>query len=506
MPADGEEEITVYKKTTRRNAVLGMTFGALGAWIPGAHAADSLLVDAKDKVGEGVADLGADIKARKARDLAIDAYVYAYPLVTMELTRRDFTNVAAPEAAKAPMGQFIKLRNYPAVDNHAVTAPNADTLYTMIWLDVSKEPWIVSTPDMKGRYFLLPMLDGWTNVFDVPGKRTTGTGAQKFAITGPGWKGTLPAGVKQYKAPTGMVWMLGRIYCTGTPEDYAEVHALQDQMSAVPLSSYGKSFTPPAGSVDPAWESKASVRDQVEAMDAASFFALFAQLLKTNPPAAIDAPMVAKLAKLGIVPGKDFDTSKLDASVQKGLSEAPKPAQAKIMGWMKKGLLAGDLKLKEGWTFTTKTGLYGTNYIQRALITAIGLGANRPEDAVYPTSTGPDILQKYDGSKKYVMRFKKGELPPVNGFWSLTMYDTAYFFVPNALNRYTVSQRNKLKTNADGSVDLYIQNESPGPDKEDNWLPAPKDGFILMMRLYWPKKTPPSLLDGSWSIPRVKAV
>jgi hypothetical protein len=176
------------------------------------------------------------------------------------------------------------------------------------------------------------------------------------------------------------------------------------------------------------------------------------------------------------------------------------------MGWMKKGLLAGDLKLKEGWTFTTKTGLYGTNYIQRALVTAIGLGANRPEDAVYPTSTGPDILQKYDGSKKYVMHFKKGELPPVNGFWSLTMYDTAYFFVPNSLNRYTLSQRNKLKPNADGSIDLYIQNESPGPDKEDNWLPAPKDGFVLMMRLYWPKTKPPSLLDGSWSVPRVKAV
>ncbi|MEJ8848553.1 DUF1254 domain-containing protein [Variovorax rhizosphaerae] len=490
---------------TRRGLCLAMTLGALGT-SGFARAADSLMLNLKDEVEDSVDSLKGDLKARQARDLAIEAYIYAYPLVTMELTRRSLTNVAAPEAAKAPMGQFLKLRGYPAVDNHAVTAPNADTLYTILWLDVAKEPWVVSTPDMKGRFFLLPMLDGWTDVFEVPAKRTTGTGPQKFAITGPGWKGTLPAGVKQYKSPTGMVWMLGRIYCTGTPEDYAEVHALQDQMSAVPLSSYGKSYTPPPATVDPSIDSKTAVRDQVEAMDAASYFTLFAQLLKTNPPAAADAPMVAKLAKIGIVPGKDFDASRLDASVSKGLAEAPKPAQAKIMGWMKKGILSGDLKLKNGWTYTTKTGLYGTNYMQRALITAIGLGANRPQDAVYPTSTGPDILKKYDGSKKYVMHFPKGQLPPVNGFWSLTMYDTAYFFVPNALNRYTVSQRNKLKTNADGSVDLYIQNESPGADKEENWLPAPKDGFILMMRLYWPKDKAPSLLDGSWFPPRAKEV
>lgn len=490
---------------TRRSLCLAMTLGALGT-SGFARAADSLLLDLKEDVEDSVDNLKGDVKARQARDLAVEAYVYAYPLVTMEFTRRSLTNVAAPEAAKAPMGQFIKLRGYPAVDNHAVTAPNADTLYTIVWLDVSKEPWIVSTPDMKGRFFLLPMLDGWTNVFDVPGKRTTGTGAQKIAITGPGWKGSLPPGVKQYKSPTGMVWLLGRIYCTGTPEDYAEVHALQDKMSAVPLSSYGKSYTPPPARVDPSFDSKTAVRDLVDAMDATSFFTLFAQLLKTNPPTAADAPMVAKLAKIGIVPGQDFDASKLDASTSKGLAEAPKRAQARIMGYMKKGLVSGDLKLKNGWTFTTKTGLYGTNYIQRALITAIGLGANRPQDAVYPTSTGPDLLQKYHGSKKYVLRFPKGQLPPVNGFWSLTMYDTGYFFVPNPINRYTVSQRNKLKANADGSVDLYIQNESPGADKEENWLPAPKDGFILMMRLYWPKDKAPSIIDGSWFPPRAKEV
>jgi hypothetical protein len=446
-----------------------------------------------------------DVKQHEAKEAGIEAYIYAYPLVTMEMTRRVMTDTATPEGSKAPMGQWAKLRGYPAVDDHSVTAPNADTLYTIVWVDVSKEPWIISAPDMKGRYFLLPILDGWTTVFADPGKRTTGTGGQKFAITGPGWSGTLPPGVTEYKSATGIVWLLGRIYCTGTPEDYKAVHALQDQMTAVALSAYGKpALAPVPGVVDPSVELKTAIRDQVNGMDGASFFKLFAQLLKTNPPTADDAPMVATLAKIGIVPGQDFDPSTLDPAVAKGLAEVPNPANDKIMGMMKEGLVNGDAKLTDGWFFSTKTGIYGTNYKMRALITAIGLGANRPQDAVYPTSEGPGVIEKYSGAKKYVLHFDKGQMPPVDGFWSLTMYDAAYFFVPNPITRYTVSQRNKFAVNADGSTDLYIQNESPGKGKEQNWLPAPKDKFILMLRLYWPKETPPSILDGSWKIPGVK--
>jgi hypothetical protein len=450
--------------------------------------------------------LAGHVREFEARETAIDAYIFGYPLVTMEMTRRVMTNVAAPEGTRAPMGQLVRMRAYPTSAFRDVTAPNADTLYTTTWLDVSKEPWILSIPDMKGRYFLFPMLDGWTNVFQVPGKRTTGTGAQKYAITGPGWHGTLPAGVTRYESPTALVWVLGRIYCTGTPEDYAAVHAVQDQVSVVPLSAYGQPYTLPAGVVDPKIDMNTGVREQVDALDGVAFFTLLAQLMKANPPTAADAPMVAKLATLGIMPGKEFDASKLDPAVVDGINAAPRPAQDRIMAWMKEGLLTGDMKLQDGWLFTTKTGIYGTAYRQRALITTIGLGANRPEDAVYPTSEGPDVFQNYSGSKRYVMHFAKGELPPVNGFWSLTMYDAGYFFVANPLNRYTLSQRDKLRTNADGSVDLYIQHESPGADKESNWLPAPADRFILMLRMYWPKEKPPSIIDGTWKVPRVREV
>jgi hypothetical protein len=447
-----------------------------------------------------------DVKTVESYETAKDAYIYAYPLMTMDLTRRVTTNVASPQGVSAPMGQIAKLREYPNASFNAITAPNADTLYTVTWLDVSKEPWVLSIPDLKGRYALFPLLDGWTDVFQVPGKRTTGTGAQKYAITGPGWSGTLPAGVTEYKSPTGMVWLLGRIYCTGTPEDYAAVHALQDHMSVVPLSSYGKPYSAPPGTVDSSLDTKTAVRDQINAMDGASYFKHFAELLKTNPPSADDAAMVAKLAKIGIVPGQDFDVSKLDPSTADGIAKAPKPAQDKIAAWMKESLVAGDAKLENGWTFTTKTGLYGTNYLQRALITWFGLGANRPEDAVYPTSEGPDIVQKYSGANKYVLHFDKGQTPPVDGFWSVTMYNAQYFFVDNPLNRYNVSQRNKFIMNADGSTDIYIQADSPGKAKEANWLPSPKDDFVLMMRLYWPRTTDPSILNGSWKPPQVKKV
>ena len=430
--------------------------------------------------------------------LATDAYIYGYPLVTMEMTRRIMTNVAAPEGNRGPMGQFIRAREYPDASFRDVTAPNADTLYTTSWIDVGKEPWVLSIPDMKGRYFLVPMLDGWTNVFQAPGKRTTGTGAQTYAITGPEWSGELPAGLKEYKSPTSMVWILGRIYCTGTAEDYAAVHALQDRFQIVPLSSYGKSYTPPAGKVDPAIDMKTAVREQVNRMDAVAYFTLLAQLMKDNPPAAADAPALAKFARIGLVPGKSYDASKLKADFAK---RVPEIAFDRIMLQFK---VNKDVQHINGWNFTTKTGLYGTDYLMRALVTAIGLGANRPQDAVYPTSLKDAHDDAYDGANKYVIRFDKGQTPPVEGFWSITMYDAQYFFVANPINRYSISPRQNLKSNPDGSIEIYVQKDSPGVDKESNWLPAPAGKFILMLRMYWPNENDPSILDGTWTIPEVK--
>jgi len=439
------------------------------------------------------------LDAAQAEALAIDAYVYGYPLVTMEMTRRVMTNVAAPEGTRAPMGHLIRLRTYPDASFRDVTAPNADTLYTTAWLDVGEEPWILRLPDAAGRYYLMPLLDGWTEVFEVPGKRTTGTGPQTYAITGPGWKGELPEGVVRYESPTSLVWLLGRIYCTGTSEDYAAVHALQDAISLFPLGAWDQPWTPPPSRVDPAIDEKTPVREQVNALPVEAYFSLLAALLADNPPRPADAPMVATLAKLGIVPGQPFELAKLGPEAAQALAGVPKAAFAKIMA-----SFASAGSHENGWVFTTRTGRYGTNYLNRALITAIGLGANRPEDAVYPTTETDAEGQPYSGANRYVMRFAKGQLPPAEAFWSLTMYDDQYFFVDNPLDRYTLSSRDALRANPDGSIDLYLQHDSPGPDKESNWLPAPAGRFIPMLRLYWPREAPPpSILDGSWRIPAI---
>src|ERR1700722_3155321 len=263
---------------------------------------------------------------------AVDAYICGYPLVTMELTRRNFTNVAKPDGKSAPVGYFINVPKYPPASDKRVTAPNADTLYSTAWIDVGKEPYILHVPAEDGRYYLMPMLSGWTNVFADPGKRTTGTDAADFAITGPGWSGTLPSGIKaEFKAPTSIVWVLGRTYSTGSPEDYAAVNAIQAQYRLTPLSSWGKPYTPPDGVVNPAWDTKDPVRDQVDAMDGVTYFALLAELMKTNPPAAADTPMVVTMAKIGLVPGQTFDAARLTAEQRAAVQAAPRPAQGSIM-------------------------------------------------------------------------------------------------------------------------------------------------------------------------------
>ncbi len=411
------------------------------------------------------------------------------------------TNTAKPHGTHAPMGRLRSLGAYPDASFREVTAPNADTLYSAGWLDLSREPYVFSIPDSKGRYYLMPMLDAWTNVFQAPGKRTTGTGPQKYAITGPGWKGALPPGVTQYKSPTSLVWILGRTYCTGTPQDYKEVHAFQDQLSLVPLSAHGKAYTAPDGVVDPKIDMHTPVRDQVHHLDGVEFFKLMAELMKNNPPSSADAPIVDRMAMIGIVPGQSFDVAKLEPAVAAVIRSVPQAALQKIAAHRKDAGTA-----KNGWVITSHAGACGTDYLQRATIAFFGLGANLPQDAVYPVSEFTAEGTPYSGANKYVLHFAKGELPPVKAFWSLTMYDAGFFFVANPLNRHTLSQRDQLKLNSDGSVDLYLQADNPGPEKESNWLPAPKDKFVLMLRLYWPNEHPPSILDGTWNPPAVRKV
>jgi hypothetical protein len=442
------------------------------------------------------------ISADEAHQIAIDAYIYGYSLITSDVTRAAFINTKAPspETFQAPLNQFVSLPKYPPADYHGVTAPNADTLYSGAFIDVSKEPIILSYPDMHGRYFLFPIYSQWTNVISSPGKRTLGTGPQTIAITGPAWQGTLPQGITQHvKSPTGSVFIIARVYAQATAEDYAAVNALQRDFKLVPLSFYGKPYTPPAGTIDPKAPSvKEIVRNLVSALDTQTYFSRLATSMAVNPPAPEDAPIVAKMAKIGLVPGKPFDLGKLAPDVQQALTDVGKAAYALIAEEQKKGG-----KNVNGWLVTAGTGAYGTNYLWRAGVSAYGWGANLQEDAVYPSAKvdadGATLL----GTSAYVVHFAKGETPPVDGFWSITMYDSEYYFYPNPLNKLTVSLRDHPTFNPDGSLDLYFSHEQPANAPQANWLPAPAGEFILMMRMYWPKETPPSILDGSWAPPSI---
>jgi len=232
-------------------------------------------------------------------------------------------------------------------------------------------------------------------------------------------------------------------------------------------------------------------------MPAARYFAYAAELLKLHPPHLTDQPIVARMKRIGLEPGKSFDMDKLDPVVQKALAGASASAQ-QLMAW-KVATLA---RVANGWSMNTDTmGVYGNYYLKRAIVAQLGLGANLPEDAIYPLNLADDAGQPLVGTNKYVIHFDQGATPPVNAFWSITLYDDEGFQVANALDRFALSSWMPFKANADGSLDLYVQNESPGEDKASNWLPAPKGSFNLTMRLYSPK---PDALTGKWNPPAVK--
>jgi hypothetical protein len=440
-----------------------------------------------------------DPKEKEAFDIGSQAYIYGYPLVLMDQTRRVMTNVASPEAnGRAPINQFAYVMKFPTPEMKDVVQPNVDTLYSIAWLDLSDGPIVLHLPDTNGRYYLMEILSGWTNVFASLGSRTTGTCEGNFAIVGPNWSGEIPEGMREIKSPTNMVWIIGRTKTDG-PSDYKAVNAIQKQYRLTPLRSWGKSYTPPTGMrVNSQIDMKTSPAEQVAAMDAQTFFNRLALLLKDNPPSEEDSRMVAKLARIGIVPGEPFEFGKLDATTRRGLERGDRFAREKIdPRSMDTGTEVN------GWKIGLKYGDYGTDYMTRATVAKAGLGANLAKDAVYPFTDVDAEGKRLNGSNRYILHFDRDQLPPVNAFWSLTMYDDHYFLVDNPINRYALSSWMQFKCNEDGSLDLYIQRESPGKDLESNWLPAPRGEFYLTMRLYWPKQ---EVLDGAWTPPPVKQI
>jgi hypothetical protein len=436
-----------------------------------------------------------DISTQETKQIAAEAYQYLYSLVLMDITRRVSTNVApGVRPGMGPMNTWLHMRAFPPGDFKEVVRPNFDTLYSIVWFDLTKEPVIISVPDSGGRYYLLPILDMWSDVVAVPGRRTSGTSAGNFALTGPGWTGELPAGVTRIRVSTPYAWTIGRTQTNG-PIDYGVVNAFQDGFRLSLLSDWGGESRPVKFVLDPTVDMKTPPLDQVNKMSAEEFFTYGLELMKLHPPHVTDGSMLLRMARVGLKAGASFDYSALDSSVKSALSEGVRTGLEEMIQYM-----STRTKPRNGWTDVPGAiGVYGNDYLARAVIAMIGLGANPMEDAIYPVCVADANGEPVMGEKRYTVHFDADKLPPVGAFWSLTMYDHEGFPVPNALDRYAIGDRDALVYNADGSLDIYIQYESPGPDKESNWLPSPASGELgLTMRLYQPM---PAILSGAWVPP-----
>jgi hypothetical protein len=447
--------------------------------------------------GPAVSLRGAStLTAEGAREIALDAYLYFYPLVSMEITRRQMTNIVpGEESGKGPMNTFAHMSAYPSGDFKGVVRPNFDTLYSSAWLDIKNEPVVVTVPNTDGRYYMLPMLDMWTDVFASPGARTTGTQANAFLIAAPRWSGKVPSGMTRIDSPTPCVWVIGRTKTDG-PQDYDAVRKIQAGLAVTPLSQWDNPQWPAEVKIDPGIDMKTPPKTLIDAMPAEMYFAYAAELFGVHPPHITDEPIAAQLKRIGLEPGRTFSFDKLTRYLREALEAAPIEAQD-LMAW-KLPILA---RIANGWSMNTDTmGVYGNYYLKRAIVAQACLGANLPEDAIYPLNVADDAGKSLDGSSAYTLHFDATGLPPARAFWSITLYDSDGFQVPNRLNKFAVSSWMPFYRNADGSLDIFVQEESPGDDLEANWLPAPRGPFNLAMRIYNPK---PEVLTGKWVPPPV---
>lgn len=422
-----------------------------------------------------------------ARSIARDGYIYGYPLVLMGITKQIAT-------AASSSGQFVHMLSGPTPVFRIVVAPNGDTRYSSTWVDLSAEPQVLHVPDAGGRYFVAQVMDAWTDVILDPTPRIANSSPGNYVLVGPNWKGTAVPGQRIVRSSTNDVWILART--RALPDDPPEaITAIQQQYSVVPLSRFGDpSYEPPRGLLrEPNIPTGPTPPSIVAALPADVFFQRLAAALEKNPPRPSDGAIVARLARIGVVPGKTFDVP-LDAAHRAPLDAGLRDARALLDRYD-----APSVPHVNGWRWTANTGRFGTEYTYRAFIAQTLLAANLPEDAVYP-ETGVDANgAPLTGDRRYALHFDRAQLPPARAFWSLTLYSPDHYLVPNAIGRYTLRDTN-LKRNADGSIDVTIQRDAPAGD-QTNWLPAPAGPFLVTLRMYWPLAAG---IDGTYRVPAIQ--
>ena len=427
--------------------------------------------------------------------LGAEAYLYGYPLVMMETTRVQSAKYIGPE------NQLRLVRQFPNAQFKDVVRPNVDTLYTTAFISMKEGPWAFEMPANNKRYELMPFMDAWTNVFASPGTRTSGNQGGTYLLAGPEWNGQVPKGMTLLKSPTDMVWLIGRTQTNGTA-DFATVHELQNRLRLTKWPQPPDSLSASTDSkrdAQPSWqvstEPSLTPVAQMKALNTTEFFNRLMKLMVSNPPSPEDAPLLARLAQLEIKPGKAVHLSGSNAL---SFSLGRWIANQRVMK-------ALNTKAQDGsWSYPPlNLGRYGTDYNTRAAVAMVGLGANLPEDAMYPNTVLDHQGQALNGKHRYRLHFAANALPPVKAFWSITAYGADEFLIDNPLQRFAIGDRDPLVFNADGSLDLWVQATSPSQkEAAANWLPVQMGApFLLNARLYWPED---KALNGQWKMPVVE--
>lgn len=435
----------------------------------------------------------------EARAIAKEAYIYGFPLVdNMRIQYSYFTDKKDPDY-KAPYNTLFNIPRVFTPDDKAIQTANSDTPYSWIGLDLRAEPIVFTVPPIaKERYWSLQLIDLYTHNFDYLGSRTTGNDGGSYLIAGPKWSGEKPKGItKVIRCETEIASAQFRTQLFN-PIDLDNVKKIQEQYIVKPLSAF---LNQPAPQAAPAIDFPQPLTP-VTQKTSLEFFTLLNFYLQFCPTHPSEKALMERFAKIGVGAGQTFDASKLSPETKKAIEGGIADAWAEfqdLVGRVNKG------EVSSGDVFGTREYLKN-NYLYRMGAAVLGIYGNDKEEAIYPVYFVDGDKQKLDGRNRYTLRFAKGQLPPVNSFWSLTMYDQpASLLVHNPINRYLLNSTMlpEFTFDDDGGLTLYIQNESPGKDKEANWLPAPKGPFSMVMRLYWPKA---EALNGKWKQPPLMRV
>lgn len=441
------------------------------------------------------------LDAGQARDIAADAYVYAYPLVLMDVARRVQTNVQVPDTAfgaGAPVNRFTHMSRPADPLLHGLPYPDVDTLWSLLWFDVSKEPLLIEVPDARGRYYSITLADMWSDVFSAPGSRTAQDGLRVYAIVASDWHGKLPKPAEALRAPTNAGLLRLRVAYRDL-RDLGAAQGFQMAVEATPLSRWGKKTVPPEGHFDVALSRRAPV-DQVGEMPAQEFFSAFAELASRYPPHAGDDPVLQRMARLGLAPGQRFDPSRLPADIRAAVEAGALRGQASVRSPMQPRPRRGD-----AWRMPDRRlGSYGTDYALRARAARVQLATPLPEDEIVLRAAADSEGRLLDGSFRYEVRFDRGQLPPADALWSMTLYNDRRELYDNAVNLYAVGSRHPLTPAADGTSTVYVQYAPPAGEQLRNWLPAPQSGrFTLMLRMYQPRE---DAVEGLWRPPSIRRI